>query len=417
MAFTINGVPRIVTTGNVIAGGGITAGTLNDVPVAAEIVASNPSGQARLAVERPAGSHGLISLRTGQEERWQIDVSDAAESGGNIGSDLQIFRNDDDGNYIDTPFSISRQTGTIYLDNQVVVGNASAAVSQLQLSSDQNGSSEIVFVDEGSVSAYWQVDTNNDLKWVRYNPPGTSQGTGLLLDSSTGDVYVYTGLTVGSASSTADVIVNLQKDFTDNIYLRFLDESNIAQEIHVDTNEDLHFRRWYPAGTDLSENYLTLDASSGDILLGESGVNIYSDTHNWQNYGASSTVTGWSSRSYTNIYYKRLGDLVFCTFSISGDSDSTTTSFTLPEANTSVGFTHTFRSYDNGTYDVGVLEMGVSSTTCTLWRNPQKSTWSDTGTKAVFGSLFFIHPIQANYEMLYYHTSWINECKFKGDSL
>ena len=50
----------------------------------------------------------------------------------------------------------------------------------------------------------------------------------------------------------------------------------------------------------------------------------------WTDYSGTSTVTGWSSFTNKQIYYKRVGNLVFVKFRLAGTSDATNANFTLP---------------------------------------------------------------------------------------
>lgn len=61
------------------------------------------------------------------KHRWQINVNNVAESGGNAGSDFQIDRYDDNGNHIDFPIYIYRSTGTVNIEDELFLwGDISA---------------------------------------------------------------------------------------------------------------------------------------------------------------------------------------------------------------------------------------------------------------------------------------------------
>lgn len=50
----------------------------------------------------------------------------------------------------------------------------------------------------------------------------------------------------------------------------------------------------------------------------------------WTDYFGSSTIVGWAASPTGNIYYKKIGKLVFVVFYINGTSNAATASFTLP---------------------------------------------------------------------------------------
>jgi hypothetical protein len=54
------------------------------------------------------------------------------------------------------------------------------------------------------------------------------------------------------------------------------------------------------------------------------------DPTDWVDYSATSTIVGWSSFTAKKIRYRVVGKLVFVTAQLTGTSNSTTTSFTLP---------------------------------------------------------------------------------------
>jgi hypothetical protein len=99
----------------------------------------------------------------------------------------------------------------------------------------------------------------------------------------------------------------------------------------------------------ISTTQLTVDLSSFGTLPGTwsvvvsngggaSGYSGYSGTleTSWTDYSASSTIVGWQvSGRVAAIYTKKIGKTVFVHFRITGTSDSTGMSFTLPYTQTS----------------------------------------------------------------------------------
>jgi len=112
----------------------------------------------------------------------------------------------------------------------------------------------------------------------------------------------------------------------------------------------------------------------------------------WAGY-AGSTITGWTSPTATINYY-RLGDLVVVGFEITGTSNSTAASFTLPwaAANTTTEFSAAIRYTDNGTASTspGQLRMNANSATVNLYTNFNGGSWTNSGSKIVRGSFTFL---------------------------
>jgi len=109
-------------------------------------------------------------------------------------------------------------------------------------------------------------------------------------------------------------------------------------------------------------------------------------------YFATSTKSGWSSPSGT-IFYRKLGKQVSVWFSISGTSNLINTSFTLPYANTSSFEMQaaTGRFTDNSLPISTACRVRIltSSSTVLCYTNMSSSSWTATGSKAVFGSFVY----------------------------
>lgn len=114
-------------------------------------------------------------------------------------------------------------------------------------------------------------------------------------------------------------------------------------------------------------------------------------TDGWTSYGATSTVTGWSSTTTKSIYYKRLGKTVFVYFAISGTSNATSVSFTLPfNNNSNIALHGIYRAQDNGAaFAAAYLTMAAGSGTVTLYKDAAGSVWTASGTKVVYGHFVY----------------------------
>lgn len=72
---------------------------------------SGGAGAANVLITGAAGFQRAVSLQTAGINRWQVLASGAAESGSNNGSNFTVRRYDDAGVLIDTPLTITRNTG------------------------------------------------------------------------------------------------------------------------------------------------------------------------------------------------------------------------------------------------------------------------------------------------------------------
>ena len=143
---------------------------------------------------------------------------------------------------------------------------------------------------------------------------------------------------------------------------------------------------------------LTLYATSGssgttsDLLFGSTG-DIYSNA--WSDYSASSTIMGWGSISSKGIYTKKIGKTVFVKFDITGTSNSTGVTFTVPytQASDSISlYAALGAAVNNGsTISTGSgMSFGVGTSTITCYPDlTYSSAWVNSGTKRVIGSFFY----------------------------
>lgn len=113
----------------------------------------------------------------------------------------------------------------------------------------------------------------------------------------------------------------------------------------------------------------------------------------WTDYTATSTVIGWTEPlTIKQIRYKKVGKLVFVAYYLTGTSNSTTTTFSLPYTNAS-GFTvQNAQAYteNNGTTEaVGVAYLPNGSTTVNLRRNPGSVLYGNANGKSAAGQFWY----------------------------
>jgi len=113
-------------------------------------------------------------------------------------------------------------------------------------------------------------------------------------------------------------------------------------------------------------------------------------TVTWTDYSGTSTIIGWSSFTFKNLSYKKVGKLMFVTFRLVGTSNSTSTSFTLPYSAANPLFTNLCRAQDNsGAYAVGIIGMVGGSSVATAYPTVAGGSWTVGNQKVIEGTLWY----------------------------
>jgi hypothetical protein len=110
------------------------------------------------------------------------------------------------------------------------------------------------------------------------------------------------------------------------------------------------------------------------------------------NYGASSTIGGWSHFIGKAIWCKKIGNLVFVNFRIMGTSNSDLVEFTLPYAFSNyLPYLCGGEAQDNGVaLTEPTLIVGVTGgSTCRVYKTLAAGAWTTSGTKLVSGQFFY----------------------------
>ena len=134
-------------------------------------------------------------------------------------------------------------------------------------------------------------------------------------------------------------------------------------------------------------------AQNSDTALGT----LTSDVANvaWTNYSPLSTIVGWSSPTTKLIYYKKVGKLVFVSFSLIGVSDSTVATFTVPYTATNTVDIYfgglLIWAQDNSVYVTGVPKCWINyNDNLVQARQDMPGTaWTASGTKQITGTIWF----------------------------
>jgi hypothetical protein len=137
--------------------------------------------------------------------------------------------------------------------------------------------------------------------------------------------------------------------------------------------------------------------SSKKIKIGQLGVqdalNLKIDKTSWIDISTTSTIVGWSSFTSRFIFYKIIDGYCFIDFQLEGNSNSTTTTFTLPFSSQS-GFTE-FRpsgyNVNNGSVRENAGRIGIPNNTnlVVLWSSLNGTNYNASGIKASYGQISF----------------------------
>jgi hypothetical protein len=114
----------------------------------------------------------------------------------------------------------------------------------------------------------------------------------------------------------------------------------------------------------------------------------------WADYFSSSTIVGWAAGKTGNIYTKKIGKTIFVSFVITGTSDATTASFTLPytsEATCGYGGGSLIYAVDAGAAVTTATKADLDKNTSTvnLRKDMASGGWTNSGTKTVKGIFFY----------------------------
>ena len=126
--------------------------------------------------------------------------------------------------------------------------------------------------------------------------------------------------------------------------------------------------------------------TSQDIVA--TSINCSGDIYTVEltDHSALSTIVGWTSYTDKVIEYKKSGNRVFVNFRISGESDDTVVTFTVPFGEGQTGNPLFFcLSQDDGGALVAAFGQFTASTTITLYSTAAAGGWTNSGTKSVYG--------------------------------
>ena len=231
------------------------------------------------------------------------------------------------------------------------------------------------------------TDANKKLASLAYTG-ATSLRKNLGLETS--DSPIFAGLTVNGqivTNRSGNQSINTGDGISFNRFIA-------GQRSSVGTDLNATF---YVYDTDNSAYRMAVKSNGNTIVNGTSddGVSKFQVNGDivsvkWTDYSSTSTVTGVTTPT-KQIYYKKIGKTVICSYVISGAGTGTAVSFTLPYSNqnpnaiySSVGVLRNNAVDEAG----GYCAMNSGSSTVELYRLAAVG-WSGTGTRVIIGQFFY----------------------------
>lgn len=203
-----------------------------------------------------------------------------------------------------------------------------------------------------------------------------------------GSLGVGAGLSVGdnTVAPTGGEI----RMYADSSPVSLLESTTYSNlEIRSGANSSNYLRIGYQDAT-----WCRYDTASGNHYFHQPVVvngDIRTYNFSWASWYTSMTYSGWSAKPTGSIYYKKVGKLVFVSFSLTGTSNATTHYITLPSnADTSMNFNYSIHINNNGTWITGLGQIGTASSgRLYLYADGAPTTLSASGTVAFYGTIIY----------------------------
>lgn len=205
---------RVASTGLVTA----SRLTVSNYVTSGINVGTNDNTYSAIFINGSAAQGRMVLYRTASTNRWEVGADNATESGANTGSNYDINRYSDTGTYINTPLTINRGTGAVFLPfidpgskfgsdtttNAFIVANAVAG-GQKMFNLQTAGLNRWLVGTSSAAEGGANTGANFDI--YRYSDTGTFISTPFQITRSTGlttiaDLSVSTNVAVGRTGST-----------------------------------------------------------------------------------------------------------------------------------------------------------------------------------------------------------------------
>lgn len=272
------------------------------------------TGESEITINNGGSGYlSLLSLRTGALKRWTFEKTDTAESGSNVGSDLNINACNDDGSFLDTPFSITRVstgsviirrnatfrynidcTGTFTCRTNATINSTSPLL--IFNESDQTGANGVfrlhgtggqLYLQQNTAAARdFSTSTNN----VIFNSGGQVQFINAVKVGTTLDV-------TGNIRGLSSVYVSNVLDVTGQLYVRSTSTSYI--NTHSFTSSILQLNSFGTGNRNSSIEFYSNDTSSDEYM--SKIIRTYIDNNLTIENKAGDIVFRTSSGVYSSI--------------------------------------------------------------------------------------------------------------------
>lgn len=117
---------------------------------------------------------------------------------------------------------------------------------------------------------------------------------------------------------------------------------------------------------------------------------------NWIDYGPNSTIVGWAGTPTANLWYRKVGSLVFLNLYIDGTSNSSSSNFTMPytsKASANFNVRAGMEVQDNSTWQTtpGMVLVDAGSNVAILEKGfaGGETDWTASGNKTCQGQFWY----------------------------
>ena len=244
----------------------------------------------------------------------------------------------------------------------------------LRASSDNlDNESSMTLHNDDAGADYIQLATNGYLEILSGNISITEAGD----ITAVNNIIAEGGLTAGDGTGYSSVgIKGINTNVSD---LAWYASGSLAAIFRRDTNDDIVWMRYNPAGTLANAAEITFDSSNGDIF-----------SIPWTYYDPSPTIVGWASLSTKHIFYKKIGKTVHVWFAIQGTSNATNAYFYMPfnvRPASGQSFQVMIYAVNNGAVQntMGRLDIPSSGNQFNMYLNMNAGGWVASGLKGMRG--------------------------------
>ena len=310
-----------------------------------------------------------------------------------------------DVNGLGPTFFINNGAGNTNTSAQILFQNGGTGIQAAIVSARQGSGAASLDLQTGATLTSRVFIDQNGLVGIGTATPGS-----ILAVKGGGTQATLRAGTITSIFDTSGTCyLNLQSGTASNAGITFGDSDNDDQGYLVYENSNDRFFLQANAGiltyftsTGVGVNMVPVRALDVTGTFGVTGAatllstlavtgDVYTVT--WTDYAASSTISGFSSVGTKVIYYQKLGRMVHCMFFLSGTSNATSCTFTLPYNAVDISSGAQFslgRTMDNSVEGVpGCGNINLSGVVALYKTTYGVDAFTASGLKIITGQFFF----------------------------